>query len=242
VGARRFLLLEGKDSQIRIHNILFPDSESFQLTPAMQIGGWAGWPYAVGSSMVLRNAMGQEVITYCVLDSDYHTPDELGERREEANRRGVQLHIWSRKEIENYLIVPAAIARVIATRRGVTDEPSERDVLAKAVELASDRQDELLDNLANEFFLRDRAAGHQAANRKARQRLRECRERDGNLLSLVPGKALLAGLSRWSQDEFAVSFGRATILATLEREEIPEEMGKVVTAIEHGWSFDERGS
>lgn len=242
-GAKRFLLLEGKDVQIlnKIHNILFPGSESFQLIPTMQIGGWAGWPYAIGSSMAFKNAMGQNVTTYCVLDSDFHTPEELEERREEAARRGVQLHIWSRKEIENYLVIPSAIARVIGGRSGEMGAPSEEKILSKAIELSDSREEEILDNLGNEFFLRDRGAGHQAANRKARQRLRITRERDGNLLRLVSGKALLSDLSSWSSREYGVSFSFRGILASLKREEIPEEMGKVVTAIENGWSFDENG-
>lgn len=240
-AARRFLLLEGKDLQIfnRVHNILFPESESFQLIPTMQIGGWAGWPYAVGSSMAFSNAMGQDVTTYCVLDSDYHTPEELNERCEDARQRNVQLHIWSRKEIENYLIVPSAIARVIQARSASKQAPTASEVLKRAIELADAREEEILDNLGNEYLQRDRRAGLQAANRKAREYLRECRERDGNLLSLVSGKALLSDLSSWASKIYGVSFGSGAILNTLRRDEVPEELGKVVTAIEHNWSFDD---
>lgn len=238
-GAKRFLLLEGKDLQIlgRVHSVLFPESDSFQLIPTMQIGGWSGWPYAVGSSMAFSNAMGQEVTTYCVLDSDFHTPDQQAERHEDARVRGVQLHIWSRHEIENYLVIPSAIVRVIAARSPDGRSPTAGDVLLKAVGLADGREDELLDNVANEFFLRDRKSGHQAANRRARQHLQEIRERDGNLLGVVSGKALLSDLSSWSKAEYGVSFGTGAILAVLRREEVPEELGKVVMEIEHGWSF-----
>lgn len=243
-ATRRLLLLEGKDLQIfnRVHSILFPGSDSFQLIPNMQIGGWAGWSYAIGSSMAFRNAMGQDVTTYCVLDSDYHTPEELEDRREDARKRNVQLHIWSRKEIENYLIIPTAIVRVIQDRVTRGQAPSASEVFQKAIALADPREDEILDNLANEYLLRDRRAGLQAANRKARDHLRTYREKDGNLLSLVSGKALLSDLSSWSAETYGVSFGPGAILNALQRQEVPEELGKVVTAIEHNWTFSDKTS
>ena len=124
--ARRFLLFEGKDLYLlkRLHNILFPFSKiALDAVPNMSIGGWGGWSYAVGSSMFLQNSVGQEVITYCVLDSDYHTEEEIRDRLEEASVKGVELHVWERKEIENYLFVPAAILRAA---QGM--EPGLRDV------------------------------------------------------------------------------------------------------------------
>ena len=239
-ATRRLLLVEGKDLQIfaKVHAVLFPDADSLQLIPSLQIGGWTGWHYAVGSSMAFRNAMGQEVITYCVLDSDYHTPEEISERLDDARAKSVQLHIWSRKEIENYLIVPEAIARVIAARASGHRAPAPAEVYAKAVALADSYQNEILDDVANEYFLRDRRAGHQAANRKARIRLHSSHEENGNLLPLASGKALLSDLSTWATEKYGVSFGPAGILHALRREEIAEELGKVVAAIENSWRFD----
>ena len=148
-AARRFLLVEGKDIIIlkRFHDLLFPDAESLQAIPNMEIGGWSGWPYAVGGSMAFRNAMGQDVVSYCVLDSDYHTPGQIAERYEDAKKRHVQLHIWQRKEIENYLVLPAVISRVVASRISGRKKktPSSEDVEAKVIDIADKLEDEILD-------------------------------------------------------------------------------------------------
>jgi AAA domain, putative AbiEii toxin, Type IV TA system/AAA domain len=104
--ARRFLLVEGKDLYLLkiFHHALFPRSKgSIDTIPNMAVGGWGGWNYAVGSSMFLRNSVGEEVVTYCVLDSDYHASEEIEGRLRDATMKGVELHIWRRKEIENYL-------------------------------------------------------------------------------------------------------------------------------------------
>lgn len=71
----------------------------------------------------------QAVQRVCLLDSDYHTEAEIEERLREARERGVELKIWQRKEIENYLLVPQAISRVIGARvRKDVVEPTPDDV------------------------------------------------------------------------------------------------------------------
>ena len=72
----------------------------------MEIGGWGGWKYAIGSKLFLQNATGDEIRIYCILDSDYHTLAEIQFRLEEARKHQVELHIWQKKEIENYLLIP----------------------------------------------------------------------------------------------------------------------------------------
>ncbi len=54
--------------------------------------------------MVVQNAGGEEISTYCILDPDYHTPKEIELRRKDAENKKVRLHVWQRKEIENYLM------------------------------------------------------------------------------------------------------------------------------------------
>ncbi len=49
---------------------------------------------------------GNEIRIYCILDSDYHTLAEIQFRLEEARKHQVELHIWQKKEIENYLLIP----------------------------------------------------------------------------------------------------------------------------------------
>lgn len=55
--ARRCLLVEGKDVRYLrlVHDLLFPEAEvALDEIPNMDIGGWSGWPYAVGSSLFIR--------------------------------------------------------------------------------------------------------------------------------------------------------------------------------------------
>ena len=85
--------------------------------------------HAVGSNMALKNAVGDRITTYCIFDSDYHTKNEQTERYHQAVERGINLHIWRRKEIENYLLAPTVIARVIK-QRTKTEPPTPAQVQA----------------------------------------------------------------------------------------------------------------
>jgi hypothetical protein len=98
-------------------NKLFPDSpEPIEAIPNLSVGGWGGWQYAVGSSMLFRTSVSQEVRSYCIFDSDFHTPAQIAARCADAREKGMNLHVWSKKELENYLLVPRAIHQVLVAR------------------------------------------------------------------------------------------------------------------------------
>lgn len=239
-STRRFLLVEGKDVEIlkEIHDLLYPQSESLKALPNMEIGGWSGWPYAVGSSMTFKNAMGQDVITYCVLDSDYHTEERIATRYEEAQRRGVELHIWQYKEIENYLLSANAIARLIARRSRKGQNPSSEQVSTAITEIADSLADDIVDNLADEIRQENRASGHKNANQKARHKVKEHRDTNGSIVGLASGKEIFSRLSKWASDHYNVSFSVKGALAELRKADVPDELAGVVDAIEGSRRFE----
>lgn len=243
-SARRVLLVEGKDIGLlkRLHTTLYQRSElSLDALPNMPIGGWSGWPYAVGTSMILRNAGDQDITVFCVLDKDYHTPDEIAARRADAVARRVQLHIWRRKEIENYLLIPAAIQRLIADRAPArVTAPSVNEVTATVNETTANMQDLVLDNLANEILIRERCA-LQHANQRARQIVLQAWADPATRLELVPGKEMISRLSDWAQRNFGVSLNAGAIASSMRAEEIPEEMRSVLSAIEANVPFVDFG-
>jgi len=61
-SAKKLLLVEGGDKAFLSfwHRKLFPEStQPLNQVPSFPVGGWGGWDWAVGSSLVLRNAMGE---------------------------------------------------------------------------------------------------------------------------------------------------------------------------------------
>jgi energy-coupling factor transporter ATP-binding protein EcfA2 len=241
--SRKCLLVEGKDLEIlkQLQNSLIPNSpEPLDVVPNMAIGGWGNWSYAIGSRMFLTNALGEEIFVYCLLDSDYHTAETIASRYEGAQRAGVRLHIWKRKEIENYLLVPSAIVRVIARRHGRRGDPPAVDrVKARLEKIAETQKDDAFDAISQEVLAENRNKGSKFANRVARERIDEAWASLDGKLSAISGKFMLSKISEWAQDRFNTMISARSLARELWHNEIAPEVQTVVRAIEEKGDFYE---
>lgn len=234
--ARKCILVEGDDvSFLKIfQDKLFPESgQPIDVIPNIPIGGWGNWKLAVGSSMLLKNAGDQSIRAYCILDRDYHTQEEVGEVQAEARRHGLQLHVWIRKELENYLVVPQAIQRLVASKVAKDVVPPTVLEVTNAIdELCELQKNAVTDAIGQELLARNRAAGFPVANALTRVRMDQSWTSVSGKVAIVSGKQLLSDLSERSKRRFNVSFGRMSVAEALHVEEVDNEVRKVITAIE----------
>lgn len=234
-NAKRCLLIEGDDFQLLcdLYDALFPnDPDGLATSPNMSIGGWGGWNYAIGSSMLLKNAGGDNIRVYCILDADYHTHEQISDRLAQALNHQLELHIWSSKEIENYLLVPSVIARAIASRaaKRVTP-PTETEITIQLTAICERLRDDVFDAMATELLAQNRALGQGGANKLARGLLDERWKTPEARLAAIPGKSALSQLSQWSQEQFAVSLHASAIARQFRSHELAPELRSVLQAI-----------
>jgi hypothetical protein len=242
-SSKVLLLVEGKDVAIlkRFQNRLFSSSETpIDGIPNMSIGGWGGWSYVVGSSFFLKNAGGDDITTYCLLDSDYFSEEQIAARYAEAKTHGVQLHILQRKEIENYLVVASAVRRVIAEgcKKNQTP-PTIEEVEAEIDRVTESLREEIFDNLCTEFAKNKALAGG-TANKLAREKITKAWATPAGRLSLIPGKQVISKLSDWSKKHYDVSFGPTKLANSLSATEIDAEIKVVIEAVENREDFPPR--
>ncbi|MBA4320248.1 MAG: ATP-dependent endonuclease [Flavobacterium sp.] len=238
-SAGRLLLVEGKDIKYLKHfqNIIFPDTKyPFDALPNMPIGGWSGWPYAIGSAMLLTNAFDEKIITYCILDADYYPPDTIQNRFEESEKKNVNLHIWSKKEIENYLIKSPVIERII-TKNSKNGSPSVIEIERQIEKITSSLKDQTIDCFSQEFHNDDRKKGIASANKKARKLVENSWATISERLSIISGKKTISKLSSWSTKNYGVSFGANTLLYEIQLSELEQEIIDVIRAIENTVKF-----
>ncbi len=239
-SARRFLLVEGDDLNVLkfFQNVIFPSSLlPLDAIPHNSIGDWGGWPNVIGSALVLKNAAGEDITTYCILDSDYHTPEQINARLDQANRYSIQLHIWSRKEIENYLIIPTAIQRLIKEESNYQHAPELETITDEIDRIANTLHDNIFDAMAHDYITDDRSRGVPGANERARERLRTAWVDFDSRLSVIPGKRVLSLLSQWTQNNYGISFGVSRLARSITVNEFSPEVVDVVTAIENQQEF-----
>jgi predicted ATPase len=233
-NAKKVILLEGKDLTIlkTFHGKIFPNADiPLDAIPNLSIGGWGGWAHAIGSSMAFKNAAGDRISVYCIFDSDYHTTTEQHDRHDQAKERGINLHIWTRKEIENYLLNPTVIARVIKQRTKTT-APTPAAVEAFLLQACEKEKDTVFDAIATHLGHEDHDLGPGGANKAARKLLDPKWSQEK--LFLVSGKALVSRLSAWSQEHYGCAVGAMAIAKAFSPNEIPKELEDTITSIEEG--------
>jgi hypothetical protein len=233
-------LVEGNDIKLLryFQDRLYPESaEAFEAIPNTAIGGWGNWAYALGGSLLLQNSMGENIKIYCVLDSGCHTGEEIEGRYKDAREKGVQLYIWKKNEIENYLLAPKTISRLIGNLK-ISDcpGPTPEEVSRALDTICFEMKDEVLDAMATEILARNRSLGAGGANKQARELLKRRIESEG-IAAVVRGKAAFSALSAWAQKHFGVSLTAGAVARSMAFEEIPQEIRMVVEAIEYSRDF-----
>ena len=80
------------------------------------LDGFSNWSRLLHVGWIFKNAFGEPVNCYVILDRDYYTSDEIDNVIGQLKDKGVKIHIWSKKEIENYLIDFDALYRLFSLK------------------------------------------------------------------------------------------------------------------------------
>lgn len=234
-----FLIVEGDIDDTKILGILqgkiFPNTlEPIDILPKTHIEGWGGWQRVIGSAKVFTDN-NAHIVTYCILDSDYHLGDELMARYGEAKSHNFNLHIWQKKEIENYLLKTQPILRIIQKEKKKGILPTLTQIENKLTEIVEYFKDEVIDNYASEIKERNKSLSVKSANQQSRDMVKSIWEKRN--LDLIPGKAAIAQLSEWTHKEFKVNLNAFKIAREFFQNEIEPEVKMVIEKIENKAEF-----
>jgi len=232
--AKKIIIVEGKDIDIlkRLQDTLFPNSnEPFDLIPSISIGGWGGWNYAIGSNMLLKNTGGKSIKVYCIFDRDYHNSEEIQERYREAEKSNIILHIWLKKEIENYLIVPEAVARIINKESNTCISDSNVKDIIDAIyeELKQDVISKFADGIQIKYIREKKGKSVSVIYDEASKFVES---NWNNKSDMVSGKEVISRLNQYLMREFNLSFSVKKLAKEIQKHEIEQEVQRLISAIE----------
>lgn len=236
--SKRFLIWEGEDSDRRIlsafQSVLTPiDLHPISSFPKVFVEGWGGWQRALAVAEVF-NQNKIDIKCYCIFDSDYHLDEDIIRRQEEAQARDVNLHIWQRKEIENYAINENVILRYI-TRYKRKGQVTEMALKEKMYDIVTSMEQEYYADVADEIRMKDNKLSVKTALDSAR-RLVENKLKSTPFFAL-PGKKVIKELSAWSHKAFGIAFDSLDLVHEFHPDEVPEEIRIVINAIIEGRAF-----
>ena len=113
--ARGVLFVEGKDTKLlkRIAETLGISQLSDESTLAVvPMNGFSKWDRAQAFGWFLREFLGNSVKALVLLDRDYRTDSQVSDVMAEFASVNVDVHVWNKKELESYLLIPDVIARL----------------------------------------------------------------------------------------------------------------------------------
>ncbi|HEY0667758.1 MAG TPA: AAA family ATPase [Sphingobacteriaceae bacterium] len=234
----KFLIVEGEKDDVKLLSIfqtkIYPDTfEQFDILPKTFVNGWGGWQRVIGSQKVFSDNQ-TSITTYCIFDSDYHTTIEKEQRLTEAKIQGINLHIWNKKEIENYLLCPAAVVRLANSRRKglmLTEEEITRQIDLICEEL----KDDVIDCFATEIKNEDHSQSLKTVNQEARRYVNKHWHMEK--WGMVSGKEIISRLGQWLSENYKVSINRFALARELSLDELPKEVIDLITKIEGRKSF-----
>jgi hypothetical protein len=241
LNTKKYLYVEGEDRGIlRIFwDTLFPRTlEPLDHIAGSSTGGWGSWETQKNNAKELMREL-KGISIYFLYDRDMHTNDEINERINDAKRNNIQLHIWQNKEIENYLLIPTAIARFINKKnKDIPIKQLSDEIKCTINELCEELKDTTFMQLVDEAAKRNKhKKGYQTLHAEMWPGFLTSWADDKVKIGLIDGSTLFSRLSQSCKARYGVSFSDKQIASTMSKKEISPEIQDVLTAIHEGRAF-----
>ena len=242
--SRRVLFVEGKDFKLvsafarKAGNHPVANQSDFAIIP---VNGYN--PRRIKDlSSGIEATLGVKVLKAIILDRDFRSDEEVEQHLRYFRTFAFLAHIHKCKEIENYLLVPSAIQRLLdrrAKERAIRSGfPVKRcgDVEEMLFALTDSMKSKIMAQFISkrEIYLRKANPKLDAAtiNEKTLENFDTIwRSLDGRL-RIVPGKDFLAALNRKLQDRCSVTVTASMIVRVMRKGEIPESMFSLLSKLD----------
>lgn len=232
---KKILFLEGDDFRLLKRFALhygFADFANDVNITVVPIGGFTQRQKIQHASWTFEKVLRAEIAIAALLDRDYRCQEEIEELLSETRATVPNFSILAGKEIENYLLVPSALARAVNQRlkekegKSIT-EKSVEDMLKK---LADDMKSSVLSQwISNRMrFFDNRTSKDPATVAKEAIANLDKAWRGRGWLMVAPGKALLAAFNSEIQTKFGISITSSQIIRNLEFAEIAPDLKNIL--------------
>jgi energy-coupling factor transporter ATP-binding protein EcfA2 len=214
-------------------------SSGNDLTP-FESGGFSSWEKVTALSWGLSKTLEADIPIAAIYDRDYFCKEEIVQRYEKLNSEVNLAHIHERKEIENYLLVPSVLERVLdkvikereqRSQSIINKTESVQDILQRVSEKEKINIQGQYIARKNDFL---KKAGKDTATITSEtinwfeQKWKQLDER----MEIVPGKKILGMLREEVQKLYCVNLTDIRIIDEYKREEVPRDLVALIENLE----------
>lgn len=237
---KRILFLEGNDFRLlrrfalRLGFINLAEDVNITIIP---IGGFSQRQRIEDAAWTFEKVLKAEIAIAALLDRDYRCSEEIDELIKATRGTVPQFHILGGKELENYLLIPSAIARA------VTDRLKERRIRKESPNVAIEDIESMLAALTESvkshvlsqhisnrmrYFANRTSKDPSSVAGEAIARLDAAWADKHRRLLVIPGKQILATLNGQLQKTYGISITIPQIFRHLSADEIRCDLREII--------------
>lgn len=227
--SRVALFVEGEDMKVLRNLARAVGAENVRNERGLaviRLGGFSNWHQVEPFAWLSRDLLGNAVKIHVLLDRDYREAATIEQLRDALKGSDVHAHVWHRKEIESYLLVPEAIARAGGLEVEVVEQMLETAIQSLRLEAQAS------------FISRRQKDAKRGTDLKtialtALPEFENAWENPIERINLVPPKSVIALIASEAQRIGSRPISARSISAVIRGSEIDEEMGGVLLDIEY---------
>jgi len=185
-------------------------------------------PAAFNGLTAFEALVGEKIHAVWLRDRDYLMSEEISQLQSKAHDAPLRLHILARKELENYLLEPRAVARAVNARLKERGSKASVDEgwCRVAIEAACDEtRDDVEGQVMDSFERTDRKAAPSTLRARAREWMKEHWATFEDKVANAPGDEVMRRLRQYISEQHAgVSFGDVALAQSFDPAEVPDEL------------------
>ena len=224
--ARKVIFVEGQDAKLmrsfarryKLHKLA-----NSSRTPIQELGGFGRFERATSTVWAFKQLLDVTIEVLCLFDRDYRSSGEIEFFKGKMADDGLDATILQRKEIENYLLDPLAMAKAINKRLKAREkDESASEALIKELidsvllELKTDTSANLLAEYIRHHSVHNKSIDASTHIKAAQEKFETKWETFDGRRSVGPGKETFKKVSRLIREEFGVSITANMVVNELE--------------------------
>jgi predicted ATPase len=201
---------------------------------AVKVEGFSGAERIRNIAWGMNRTLGTQLQMAAVLDRDFFPDEQIKEIKTSLERNTAFTHIHSRKELENYLLIPDVLQRAIAASPSTASPPTVVDIKRLLCDITDALKAEVLSQFVAKCCAHFRGSGLDQATISA-EAIRWFDQRwqdlDSRLL-IVPGKETLRQLRQCVKEQYSVTLTDHRLVSAFRRKDIPADLLDLLTKLE----------
>jgi len=242
--SKRILFVEGKDFSVfskvarKLKKEQVSNRADFAVVPVEGFNPQKLRAFKEG----IEKTIGTKIVSGVIFDRDYRSEGEVANEKRELEKVNLFAHIHSRKELENFLIVPDAIEKAINekilenNRRNNSEVTFEEDTGYLLGIISDDFRHKTQAQLQSHQFKFDKAKDPKIDDSVIIEKIMKDFEKKWSNMAerfkLLPGKEFFAALNKFLQGKYGFSISQGNIINYLQISTIPEELKDLIDEIE----------